>query len=223
MKYPVVEIFGPTIQGEGIDLGRKTYFVRFAGCDNKCLWCDTKYAQKVEEPKYLTPEEIIHQLDIKKCNNVVLTGGNPCIHDLTDLVLLLNTKGFLISLETQGTFWRDWVRGVDLVTLSPKGPSSGNETPIEGLDPFIQAGPPFVQLKVVIFNDEDMQYMYKVHQAYPFVPFVLQVGTEPGDDALGILSKTRALVARIRDDSRLCDVRVLPQLHVLLWGNKRGV
>lgn len=86
-----------------------------------------------------------------------------------------------------------------------------------------------VSLKVVIFNDEDLEFAKTVHKRYPGIPFYLQVGNDDvhttDDQSLiaHLLGKYEALVDKVAVDAELNLVRVLPQLHTLLWGNKRGV
>ncbi len=221
-RMRVAEIFGPTIQGEGIGIGTKTYFIRFAGCDNRCSWCDTGYAQVVSGYPEYTVDEILARLDLAKASHVVLTGGNPCIYDLSELVGALKCAGFYVTVETQGTRWQEWLSAVDFVTISPKGPSSGCKTPLDSLERFAELEA--MVFKVVIFGKQDLNYARTLTKLYPERLLVLQVGTSltnPSSEEL--LDTTRRLVEQVLQDNDFRDVIILPQLHVLLWGNKRGV
>lgn len=130
---PVMEIFGPTIQGEGAMVGVKTLFVRFGGCDYRCAKCDSLHAIIPELVKKNANWVLQHDLaDIiiakaKETNTrwVTLSGGNPTMWDLDLLVRLLITAGIKIAVETQGSIWRDWLSLVDQLTISPKGPGMG--------------------------------------------------------------------------------------------------
>jgi 7-carboxy-7-deazaguanine synthase len=83
---------------------------------------------------------------------------------------------------------------------------------------------PQANLKVVVFDDADLAYAKDVHLRYPTVPFYLQVGNAVGaDDRDALLTKLDWLGARVLADPALQDAVVLPQLHVLLYGNRRGV
>lgn len=138
MKYPVNEVF-ETIQGEGVFTGVPAIFVRLQGCPVGCSWCDTKHTWDVLEknrvdPEWviqvdgeigrwseLTAEELINFFCRKGFNakHVVITGGEPCIHDLTELTSQLNSQGYGTQIETSGTFEvicsdKTWV------TVSPK-------------------------------------------------------------------------------------------------------
>lgn len=238
-KIPVIEIFGPTIQGEGMVIGRKTMFVRTAGCDYRCIWCDSAFTwdgSGKEFIRMMTAKEIWQELkDIggERFSFVTLSGGNPALlPDLSELITLLKANNIKIGLETQGSRWQDWFLDIDELTLSPKPPSSKMVTDFEKLDEIIEklsaSGSSF-SLKIVVFNDEDYEYARNIHKNYPEVPFFLQAGNE---EFLAVdhktllaklLKKYEWLICKVTTDSCLNNVRVLPQLHTYLWGNKRGV
>lgn len=241
MKIPVLEIFGPTIQGEGAVIGKKTVFIRTAGCDYQCSWCDSAFTwdgSGKDEIQLLTASEIIDKLKIIGLENfqhVTISGGNPALlKQLKELIDALKSLHLKIGLETQGTVWQDWMLEIDDLTISPKPPSSTMNTDfsklstmIENLSERIEQG--HVSLKVVIFEDEDLFYAKNVHQKYPTIPFYLQVGNDDltmGDDqalALKLLQKLEWLISKVIVDPDFNNARVLPQLHALLWGNKKGV
>ena len=225
---PVVEIFGPTLQGEGRAIGKKTMFVRLAGCDWSCLWCDTTYAWRADDlaPVARLSEAAIsarlRELD-PHCRAVTLSGGNPALHDCGPLVDLLHADGFRIHVETQGSRAPAWLAAVDSVTVSPKGPSSGMAADWTGLaDTLRLARDP--ELKVVIFDRNDLMFAKAVHTRHPGVPLTLQVGNRVGQDGMDDwLAHLHTLADQVLADGGLQDVRVLPQMHVLIWGNRRGV
>lgn len=232
---PVVEIFGPTIQGEGEDIGRQTMFLRLAGCDFRCEWCDTKYAiQNVPITKMdrNTILEKLYQLS-DYCKTLVISGGNPCIHDLTELISLLNMEGYKINIETQGSVFKPWLLDVDGVNISPKPPSSGIRLSqsINMLHDFMhQALPvPNKRLKVVVFDDRDLEFAVNIHKQYPMFPFTLQAGTPQVNFTTPelrneLLERLKRLIQEaVRSELFGSDVRILPQLHTLIWGCRRGV
>ena len=230
-KYPIIEIYGPVIQGEGAVAGHQTLFVRFGGCDYRCSWCDSLYAVLPEEVKknatFMTAEEIWQEVVRlgPHCPWVTLSGGNPAIHDLTELVRMLQQRSKKkVCVETQGSIFRMWLADCDLVTLSPKPPSSGMETNWDVLDKCIEVCKLNAVLKVVVFDDRDFEYAKSVHLRYPAVPFYLQVGNSVGqDNAEALLRKLEWLWEKTIADPDMADVVVLPQLHVLVYGNKRGI
>ena len=98
-KIPVLEIFGPTIQGEGRVIGRKTMFVRTAGCDYRCSWCDSAFTwdgSAKEDIKLMTAEEIydaLLEIGGHRFNHVTISGGNPAlIKGIQELVDLFEDK-----------------------------------------------------------------------------------------------------------------------------------
>jgi 7-carboxy-7-deazaguanine synthase len=240
-RIPVLEIFGPTIQGEGMVVGQKTMFVRTAGCDYSCSWCDSAFTwdgSAKDDIRQMTAEEIWTELKALGGDNfsfVTISGGNPALLKSLDSVIdLLTENEIKIGIETQGSRWQDWFLKIDELTISPKPPSSNMETNFGILDSiFINLDENQfennVSLKVVIFDETDLEYARMVHKRYEGIPFYLQVGN---DDIMNgnnqeliqkLLNKYEWLVNRVVEDSRLNNVRVLPQLHALLWGNKRGV
>lgn len=98
-----------SIQGEGINVGKPSIFVRFQGCNRNCLWCDTKYALSAEGIE-LTVGDIISQVEIYRLKRVVLTGGEPLIQPAADLKVLfeeLRYKGYEVEVETNGSICID--------------------------------------------------------------------------------------------------------------------
>jgi len=225
---PVVEIFGPVLQGEGAMIGQQTLFVRLGYCDFRCRWCDSLYAVLPEQVRVhaaqMTPAEIVERLDALNPHTlwITLSGGNPVLHDLTALVRALHERERKIAVETQGTVYREWLADCEVVTVSPKPPSSGMETNFTQLDRFMRL--PSANLKIVVFDDADFVYARGIHQRYPAVPLYLQVGNTVGqDDTAALLSRLDWLGQKTLADSTLRTAVVLPQLHVLLYGNRRGV
>lgn len=231
LKHPVIEVFGPTIQGEGPLVGAPCYFVRMGGCDYRCVWCDSKYAVIPEEVRanaeHLSAEEITGRIsDLPgEAEWVILSGGNPVLHTLYDLVDEIHQLGKNVQVETQGTIWRPWLLRVDRVVVSPKPPSSEMQTDFSLLDLFLERSRTGqVSLKVVVFDKQDLLYAVAVHRRYPRLPFFLSVGNDYGKDSLeDLLAKYRWLCERALSSPALRDVRILPQLHVLAWGNARAV
>ncbi|KMY55151.1 7-carboxy-7-deazaguanine synthase [Bacillus sp. FJAT-27231] len=238
-KIPVLEIFGPTVQGEGAVIGRKTMFVRTAGCDYRCAWCDSAFTwdgSAKERIQLLTAEEIWEEL-IKiggdTFDHVTISGGNPALlPQIDDLLAKLIEKGIKTALETQGSRWQDWFYKIDELTISPKPPSSGMETDFEQLSLIVERltkQEKAVSLKIVIFNDQDLAFAKKVHQLYPDLTFFLQVGNDklqeqnPANLLSYLVSRYEWLINKVMPDSDWKDVRVLPQLHTFVWGNKQGV
>ncbi|MBD2844780.1 7-carboxy-7-deazaguanine synthase QueE [Paenibacillus sp. IB182496] len=240
-RFPVLEIFGPTVQGEGRVIGRKTLFVRTAGCDYACAWCDSAFTwdgSAKDEIERLDAAQIVErlaELGGEAFAHVTLSGGNPALlPGLGELIDVLHARGAEVALETQGSRWQDWFVRIDQLTLSPKPPSSGMETDWARLDDILSrleggGGGGEWSLKVVVFDEIDLDYAIRVHERYPDVSFYVQPGNadltepEPARMLSTLAVQYEALVQRIMDEPRLQRVSVLPQLHTWLWGNKRGV
>lgn len=114
--YSLVEIFS-SLQGEGRNAGRPVVFVRFAGCNLACPWCDTDVAKRFE----LSLEDLVREIEAQAVKSVILTGGEPTIKpEMPELVAALKARGYWIAVETNGTDAPDWLAFVDYVACSPK-------------------------------------------------------------------------------------------------------
>ena len=232
LKLPVLEIFGPTFQGEGRAIGQKTMFVRTAGCDYHCDWCDSAFTwDGSEKPKSMTADEIIDELDnLGSYDYVTLSGGNPCLlaSNMAALVNKLKNRGVTLAVETQGSRWQEWLKDIDQVTLSPKPPSSKMTVNFETID-FIVTNlrDDQITFKIPVFNDEDLAFAKGIQERYqPDVLYLSAGNPEPqaqGDIVSAQLNRLRELWERVAADDTWGNVRVLPQLHTLLCDNQRGV
>ena len=114
--YELVEIF-ESLQGEGRNTGRPCVFIRFAGCNLSCPWCDTDVAKRFS----LSLDELLAELGQYKAKSVILTGGEPTlVKEMPELVAALKKNGYWIGVETNGTSAADWLGFVDYVACSPK-------------------------------------------------------------------------------------------------------
>lgn len=246
-RMPIMEIFGPTIQGEGMVIGRKTMFVRTGGCDYSCAWCDSAFTWNGEQKAtMMEAQEVFNELEriggievdehhvIRNYNHVTISGGNPALirEPMGDLIDLLHHEGIKVGLETQGSFYQDWFQKIDDLTISPKPPSSLMKTDWKKLDNIIEnleEGNINYSLKVVIFNDEDFEYAKKVYKRYEEHgrEFYVSVGNEDpheqGDISQRLLRQLDWLWGKVLNDPEANNFRPLPQLHTLVWANKRGV
>lgn len=250
-KFRIAEIFGPTIQGEGNRIGTPSIFIRFGGCDYRCPPCDSPHAvleHLVARLPQMTEDEIVAEVE-HLCRFteplwIVYSGGNPALLDLKDLTSMLHECGHKVMVETQGSIYKDWLAYVDEVTISPKGPGmaqgSGTVTAINVirrfLDRHLQLTGMTMSLKIVCFSQDDIFYAEDVHESFPGIPLFLSVGNhdpgptvgnnaqgEPGPaDIPKLLDRLRWLSEVVANSKVLYDARVLPQMHVLAWGNERG-
>lgn len=182
----------------------------------------------------MTPAEIfkkVEELSGGKPLMVSLSGGNPAIQDLSGLIDFGKSKGYGFALETQGSIAANWFSKLDVLTLSPKPPSSSMNTDMEKLAACIKsAGAAQTSLKFVVLDEADYHFARAVSAAFPDLPVYLQPcnhtppdGNGQGEsDTEGLNARMRWLVERAMKDQWF-EARILPQLHVMLWGNKRGV
>ncbi len=145
---PVMEHFY-TLQGEGFHQGRAAYFIRLGGCDVGCVWCDVKDSWDADKhPKY-SIEQLVTEVKKTPTQLVVITGGEPLMHNLDELTTALKASGLQTNIETSGAHplsgqW-DWI------CLSPKK----FKEPLPGILPHAN------ELKVVIFNKSDFDWAEK--------------------------------------------------------------
>ena len=115
-SYPLVEVF-ESLQGEGRNTGRPCVFVRFAGCNLCCPWCDTDVTARFT----LSLDDLVGEVRGFRAKSVILTGGEPTIQrGMPELVARLKDEGYWIGVETNGLRDADWLRFVDYVACSPK-------------------------------------------------------------------------------------------------------
>ena len=142
-SYPVMEHFY-TLQGEGYHQGTAAYFIRLAGCDVGCVWCDVKESWNENAHPIMKVNDIIQSVKkYPECTTVVLTGGEPLMHNLTPLTQSLHNNGYKIHIETSGAHP---VSGhIDWICLSPKK----FKPPIENILSIAN------ELKIIVFNASD--------------------------------------------------------------------
>jgi 7-carboxy-7-deazaguanine synthase len=210
-------------------------FVRTGGCDYRCRWCDTLYAVLPEhraEWSALSAAEILARVAALAGGVpllVSLSGGNPALQPLAPLLARGRAEGYRFALETQGSVARPWFAALDWLLLSPKAPSSGMAPEWAAVDACVAAAADRarVVLKVTVFDAADYVFARAATARYPALPCYLQVGNprpaSAGEPDLADLGRRYDwLVRRVADD-RWFEVTILPQLHVLVWGNRRGV
>lgn len=144
-SYPVMEHFY-TLQGEGRFSGQAAYFIRLAGCDVGCVWCDVKESWDIEGHPLFTTEAIVAAASAHPGRIAVITGGEPALHQLQPLTDALHAAGFRVHIETSGS--SPLSGGLDWITLSPKKFKAPLEQSLQ------QAN----ELKVVVFNKTDFAW-----------------------------------------------------------------
>lgn len=206
----VCEIFN-SIQGEGLTMGAPTVFVRAVGCNLRCSWCDTGYS--FEGGTDMTVDDILEE--VGDCFRVCFTGGEPMLQpDAVELIERLVSKGIQVVLETNGSVDLSEVPRDPLVMISMdiKCPSSGmtDRMMLSNIDLLSSKD----QLKFVIKDQVDLDFAVGFVRSHR-IPCPVIFGPVGGTGRL------EWLVDRVLKEH--LDVRVLPQLHKIIWGDRQGV
>jgi 7-carboxy-7-deazaguanine synthase len=135
-----------SLQGEGYHQGKAAYFIRLAGCDVGCVWCDVKESWDASKHPVLSIEEIVSSALAHPGRLAIITGGEPLLYNLDALTAALKKAGFEINIETSGSspMSGNW----DWVCLSPKKFKA----------PLAESIAAASELKVVIFNKHDFEW-----------------------------------------------------------------
>jgi len=145
---PLMEHFY-TIQGEGFHTGRAAYFVRLAGCDVGCVWCDVKESWDANAHPKININNILEYVKDAKAEMAVITGGEPLLHNLDELTTLLQQNNIETNIETSGS-----------------SPLSGNwnwicVSPKKFKEPLLEVIEKANELKIVVFNKSDFEWAEK--------------------------------------------------------------
>jgi 7-carboxy-7-deazaguanine synthase len=146
--YPIMESFY-TVQGEGYNTGKAAHFIRLAGCDVGCVWCDVKESWGTEGHPNRTVHELMEEVKKSGADKVVITGGEPAMYNLAPLTDAFRSAGIECMLETSGAYeitgqW-DWI------CVSPKK----FKAPLQ--DSLAKAN----ELKVIVYNKSDIDWAEK--------------------------------------------------------------
>ena len=224
-----------SVQGEGNEAGKPTIFIRFTGCDFKCHFCDSKHTWSISrEDEKLSPDQLFKKVETFGTKHVTLTGGNPAIHqdEMKEFVKLLKENYYEISMETQGSIYRDWFSYIDNIVISPK---NINNRPLEDeeyqkiIQKIIDNKRNTLIIKIPVFNEDDLRWIKEFVNFKGDYEIFLSVGNEHLDNEdisefrEKILNKYEWLINKVLEDKELNRCNVLPQIHTLVWGNKKGV
>ncbi len=147
-SLPVMESFY-TIQGEGYHQGKAAYFIRLAGCDVGCPWCDVKESWNAEEHEVVFLKDLKEELLESNAQTVVVTGGEPAMYDLNGITAMIQSLGMKTHIETSGAYpiTGDW----DWICVSPKRYKRALDESLYRAD----------ELKVIIAHKNDFRFAEK--------------------------------------------------------------
>jgi 7-carboxy-7-deazaguanine synthase len=213
-----------SIQGEGGLIGAPTLFIRLDGCPLRCSWCDTPYALAGDAGRPMSVDELAKLVADR--HHVVITGGAPLAQDIAPLVEAL--RGRHVTVETSGTIFAD-LPGVSLFSISPKVGTSGYTPKPVVLRKFCATAGDRMQLKFVIGDSNDLAEAGALLAALvddlpATTPIVLQPESGRAGNGESYLRFLDWLTESVLEDAawKRYDVRVLPQLHYLLWHGVAG-
>jgi 7-carboxy-7-deazaguanine synthase len=235
---PINELFY-SLQGEGKLSGVPTVFVRTSGCNLRCWFCDSYHTSWEPTHAWMDIDDIISDVEDHDADHVVLTGGEPMIHDeCVELLDRLGERGYHTTVETNGTIYRD--AHIDLASISPKLQSStptperdpkGNGDWAErheerriDIDEIAELVDTYVsQLKFVVTGREDMSeiedMVARIRRATEKQIRDDDVLLMPEGMTRDELDETRETVAELAMEY---GYRYTPRLHVELWNDAPG-
>ena len=217
MTIPIVEIFN-SIEGEGIRAGKLCTFIRTAGCNLRCSFCDTTYSY--DGGRQMTVQQIIDEVKRLDCNLITLTGGEPLLHLEVKRLLIpaLLDEGFEVNIETNGSIDLSQIDRYKhdklIFTMDWKSPSSGMKSKM--LEKNLYLLQPRDVLKFVVGSDEDLNEMLNIIESYAITA---QIFVSP------VFGKIQmSTIVDFMKQNKLHGVRLQCQLHKIAWDpNKRGV
>lgn len=227
---PIVEMF-PTIEGEGSHLGTPRYFVRLGGCPIGCKGCDSPYTFGIKKNKVWTVIDLYHhimdELAVEGIKTVSITGGEPMLYpkQLMTLASLLHKQGIKVSLETSGMILDTEVFALfDHLSLDIKTPSSTVPVSIDCARTLINVikGHPSAQLKAVIWNEDDLGWLYvncwQILRDFSMSPLILTPGSPimtDIEDIRDVVKGWTKIIDMILEWNKQYNIRVIPQIHKL--------
>lgn len=222
------EIFA-SIQGEGVSAGLPSTFIRLAICNLRCTWCDTAYTwdweryDRGEQTMPLSIESAIDNITALPPRNVVITGGEPLIQrrQLEPLVQDLKVRGFRIEVETNSTVSPGELRElVDQFNVSPKLANSGNEGLIRIATPVLRefASLDTANFKFVVQDEADLAEVEDLCRQFAISAARIVLMPE-GRTAAELTARSPWLAETCTQRG----YRFSTRLHILIWGDKRGV
>ena len=231
LTLPISEIFGPTIQGEGLNAGKRAMFLRLAHCNLTCSWCDTAYSwdwkrfDVKQETERLTLEEIRERLSVDTDDSlIVITGGEPMIYQDSGLIDLIESvrdrNGDLrqFEIETNGTF-EPRLRWPNIrYSVSPKLANSGMDYDTRINIPVLnQYAANNAVLKFVVENDDCIREIQEILGKLSFTPDRVWLMPQ-GQTAAEMDDRLKFLTEAAIDNG----FNVSDRLHIRVWGMERG-
>ena len=218
---PICETFSG-VQGEGKNIGRLQYFVRASTCDMKCKICDSIYSWGKGKKRTLL--SLLKECIDSGRKSICLTGGEIAQFEdkLSAFIGMLRANDFHIVLQTNGLHYNRSFELIHTVSMDIKTPCTGEKSN-ESL--ILKLNPKKDEIKTLINDEKDYEYSVKINALAKKIGIsqVLQPCNSVGKDCLSSLAiKYKWICELVLRDNRWGDnIKILPQLHVLIWGNER--
>ncbi len=206
----ISEIFY-SIQGEGTRAGMPCVFVRLTGCNLRCKWCDTIYAQDINSGQKMSFNEILEKIYSYDCDFIEFTGGEPLMQEqVVELMNFLAQKKFTVAIETNGTFSTKELSHNIIKIIDIKCPSSNMEK--YNLWENFQYITKNDELKFVIASEEDFVWSKEIIARYS----LLEKTSNILFSAVNSCFSYEKLAKLILNSN--CNYRMQLQLHKIIWG-----
>ena len=230
----VNEIFH-SIQGEGPHVGKPAIFLRLAGCNLRCTWCDSKFTWNTpinrvnrtikatnDRNKIETNNELIKKIKSYPCKHLVITGGEPLIQQDKLIPLLEELKDYFIEVETNGSIPLRITKYIEQINCSPKLSNSGNKEYELMIKPEEKVIYKFVINSTESENGDsrqwedikDIKHFIKKNNIPKSSVYLMPEGT----NRTKIIESSKKLIEICKKEG----YNFSPRLHVMIWGNKRG-
>jgi len=206
LRYWIVEIF-TSIQGEGDVIGRPSNFIRLAGCNLRCVWCDTKYSWTKYDGKEMSIDDILKNINLN-IKYTTITGGEPLLQNIEPLAKMLKEYGHFIIVETNGTIKpsEELKKVIDIFSVSPKLSNSGFKINYKFEDDWAS------YYKFVIDKIEDLLEVKSFIEKHNIDP--KKVIVQPNGLSKDYIESLRELADAVMRMN--IPFRVLPQLHRII-------
>ena len=223
----VVEIF-KSIQGEGTLIGSPMVFIRLWGCNMNCTWCDTRYSwapefKSITKRDNLTPEALVKYLldHFPEVTWFNFTGGEPTLweEEIQQVNKLLQEQSKNTCIQTNGKEWKEQLfSSLDKVCMDIKCPTSGEISDLSSIGKLRKQD----EIKLVLGSQEDVDYAKEIISSYQTDASIIIQPVLTSDEGLDAYYDQLKWLINEFSSMNTDKIRILPQLHQLLWRDQAG-
>jgi len=209
-----------SIQGEGKTVGKPAIFIRFAGCNLRCNFCDSKYTWNINESEEVEFDEVIARIKIINCKHIIFTGGEPLLREQIIYKIINNlSQEYTYEIETNGTIQPKYPFGRIQFNVSPKLENSGNPKELrEKAYCYKFFKDKNAIFKFVIDKESDLEEVLKIIATHCLSNEKIYLMPEGVDPEI-IKEKTKWVV----EICKRYNFNFSPRMHISIWGNKRAI